>query len=113
MRGARRAKQEGNGIVSYKINKVAVLGSGTMGAQIAAHCANAGLEVLLLDISPRELTKQERLEAYTESKQVRNRIVNAGSMPKEGKATSFAKARQSDHWELRRRSGKAVMLIES
>jgi len=34
--------------------KVAVLGAGTMGAQIAAHCANAGLEVTLLDIAPRE-----------------------------------------------------------
>ena len=45
--------------MSYKINKVAVLGSGTMGAQIAAHCANAGFEVLLLDIAPKELTKQE------------------------------------------------------
>ena len=34
------------------INRVAVLGAGVMGAQIAAHCANAGLEVLLLDIVP-------------------------------------------------------------
>lgn len=33
-----------------KIRKVAVLGSGVMGSQIAAHCANAGLEVLLLDL---------------------------------------------------------------
>ena len=33
---------------------VAVLGAGTMGAQIAAHCANAGLQVFLLDIPPRE-----------------------------------------------------------
>ncbi|HJZ66685.1 MAG TPA: 3-hydroxyacyl-CoA dehydrogenase family protein, partial [Blastocatellia bacterium] len=65
--------------MTYKINKVAVLGSGTMGAQIAAHCANAGLEVLLLDIAPKELTKQEELRGLTvESKQVRNRIVNAG-----------------------------------
>jgi 3-hydroxyacyl-CoA dehydrogenase len=32
----------------------AVLGAGTMGAQIAAHLANAGLEVLLLDIAPKE-----------------------------------------------------------
>jgi 3-hydroxyacyl-CoA dehydrogenase len=29
----------------------AVLGAGTMGAQIAAHVANAGLPVLLLDVS--------------------------------------------------------------
>ena len=65
--------------MSYKINKIAVLGSGTMGAQIAAHCANAGLDVLLLDIVPKELTKQEQTRGLTlESKPVRNRIVNAG-----------------------------------
>lgn len=34
----------------YSIRKVAVLGSGTMGSQIAAHCVNAGLEVWLLDL---------------------------------------------------------------
>jgi 3-hydroxyacyl-CoA dehydrogenase len=33
------------------IRNTAVLGAGTMGAQIAAHLANAGLQVLLLDIS--------------------------------------------------------------
>ena len=33
-----------------KIRKVAVLGSGVMGSQIAAHCVNAGLEVFLLDL---------------------------------------------------------------
>src|SRR5438105_2973195 len=33
------------------IRSIAVLGAGTMGAQIAAHCANAGLPVLLLDVS--------------------------------------------------------------
>jgi 3-hydroxyacyl-CoA dehydrogenase len=50
-----------------------------MGAQIAAHCANAGLEVLLLDIAPKELSKQDEARGLTlESKQVRNRIVNAG-----------------------------------
>lgn len=32
------------------IRKVAVLGAGVMGAQIAAHCANAGLAVLLFDL---------------------------------------------------------------
>jgi len=39
-----------------QINKVAVLGAGVMGATIAAHLANAGIEVLLLDIVPNELT---------------------------------------------------------
>ena len=38
--------------MSHRIRKVAVLGAGTMGAAIAAHCANAGLEVNLLDIAP-------------------------------------------------------------
>jgi 3-hydroxyacyl-CoA dehydrogenase len=81
--------------VSYKINKVAVLGSGTMGAQIAAHCANAGLEVLLLDIVPKELTKQEEARGLTlESNQVRNRIVNAGlDAAKKIKPAAFFSAR--------------------
>ncbi len=34
------------------IERVAVIGSGVMGAGIAAHCANAGCEVMLLDIVP-------------------------------------------------------------
>ena len=40
--------------MTHRINRVAVLGAGTMGAAIAAHCANAGLEVDLLDIAPKE-----------------------------------------------------------
>src|SRR5689334_2920461 len=35
---------------SVLIRKAAVLGAGTMGARIAAHLANAGLEVVLLDL---------------------------------------------------------------
>jgi 3-hydroxyacyl-CoA dehydrogenase len=35
-----------------QINKVAVLGAGTMGSRIAAHIANAGVPVVLLDIVP-------------------------------------------------------------
>ena len=34
-----------------QINSVTVLGAGTMGAQIALHCANAGIPALLLDLS--------------------------------------------------------------
>lgn len=34
----------------YSIREVAILGSGTMGSQIAAHCVNAGLNVWLLDL---------------------------------------------------------------
>lgn len=36
------------------IRTAAVLGAGTMGAQIAAHLANAGLDVQLLDMVPRD-----------------------------------------------------------
>lgn len=62
-----------------QINRVAVLGAGVMGATIAAHLANAGLEVLMLDIVPRELNEQEKAKGLTlESPQVRNRIAQNG-----------------------------------
>jgi 3-hydroxyacyl-CoA dehydrogenase len=62
-----------------RIEKAAVLGAGTMGAQIAAHLANAGVPTLLLDIVPRELTPEEQKKGLTlDSKDVRNRIARAG-----------------------------------
>ncbi|WP_373056001.1 3-hydroxyacyl-CoA dehydrogenase NAD-binding domain-containing protein [Zunongwangia sp. H14] len=60
-----------------RINKVAVIGSGIMGSGIACHFANIGVEVLLLDIVPRELNEREKKKGLTlEDEQVRNRIVN-------------------------------------
>ena len=60
-----------------RINKVAVIGSGIMGSGIACHFANIGVEVLLLDIVPRELNEKEKKKGLTlEDKVVRNRIVN-------------------------------------
>ncbi|NND31163.1 MAG: 3-hydroxyacyl-CoA dehydrogenase/enoyl-CoA hydratase family protein [Saprospiraceae bacterium] len=53
------------------IKKVAVLGSGIMGSGIACHLANIGMEVMLLDIMPFDLSEEER-----QSAQARNRIVN-------------------------------------
>lgn len=38
----------------FFIKKIAVLGAGVMGAQIAAHCVNAGIETLLYDLSAKE-----------------------------------------------------------
>ena len=62
-----------------RIEKAAVLGAGTMGAQIAAHLANAGIPTILLDIVPRELTPEEAAKGLTlESGVVRNRIARAG-----------------------------------
>ncbi len=60
-----------------RINKVAVIGSGIMGSAIACHFANIGVQVLLLDIVPRELTEAEKKKGLTlQDKEVRNRIVN-------------------------------------
>ena len=42
------------------IKKVAVLGSGVMGSRIACHFAGVGLQVLLLDIAPKELNDAEK-----------------------------------------------------
>ncbi len=74
-----------------RIQKAAVLGAGTMGAQIAAHLANAGVPTLLLDIVPRELTPEEQKKGLTlESKEVRDRIARAGlEAAKKSKPAAF------------------------
>ncbi|MBH8559179.1 3-hydroxyacyl-CoA dehydrogenase/enoyl-CoA hydratase family protein [Hymenobacter negativus] len=60
------------------IKKVAVLGSGVMGSRIACHFANIGVQVLLLDIAPKELLPDEEKKGLKlEAPVVRNRIVNA------------------------------------
>lgn len=59
------------------IKKVAVIGSGIMGSGIASHFANIGVEVLLLDIIPKEPNEAEQKKGLTiENKSVRNRLVN-------------------------------------
>ena len=54
-----------------RIRKAAVLGSGVMGSAIACHLANVGLEVLMLDIVPFDLTEKE-----ASNPAARNRVVN-------------------------------------
>ena len=59
------------------IRKVAILGSGIMGSRIACHFANIGVEVLLLDIVPKEPNAQEQAKGLDLNHPlVRNRIVN-------------------------------------
>jgi len=59
------------------IKKVAVLGSGVMGSRIACHFAGIGVQVLLLDMAPKELTEAETAKKLTlEHPAVKNRIVN-------------------------------------
>src|SRR5882757_3902976 len=58
------------------IHRVAVLGSGIMGSRIACHFANIGIDVLLLDIAPKELTEEEIKKGLTlDHPAVKNRIV--------------------------------------
>src|ERR1700712_2606620 len=59
------------------IKKVAVLGSGVMGSRIACHFAGAGVQVLLLDIVPKEPNETEKARGLSlDHPGVRNRIVN-------------------------------------
>ncbi|WP_445678099.1 3-hydroxyacyl-CoA dehydrogenase/enoyl-CoA hydratase family protein [Psychrobacillus sp. FSL H8-0484] len=61
--------------MTYQIKKAAVLGSGVMGSGIAAHLANIGIPTLLLDIVPREVSKEEEAKGFTlEHPSVRNRF---------------------------------------
>ena len=63
----------------YHLKQAVVIGSGTMGAAIAAHLANAGVRVRLLDIVPRELTPQEEKRGLTlQDRAVRDRIAREG-----------------------------------
>ncbi|MCJ7554528.1 MAG: 3-hydroxyacyl-CoA dehydrogenase/enoyl-CoA hydratase family protein [Ignavibacteriaceae bacterium] len=60
-----------------KINEVAVLGSGVMGSRIAAHFANIGCKVYLLDIVPKELNDSEKKKGLSlQDPAVRNRTAN-------------------------------------
>ena len=60
------------------IKRVAVLGSGIMGSRIACHFANIGMEVLLLDIVPKEPGEEEKQKGLSiDNLLVRNRIVNS------------------------------------
>jgi len=59
--------------MSRPIRRAAVLGAGVMGSGIAAHFANAGIEVLLLDIVPPGLG-----EADKRDRSARNRFAASG-----------------------------------
>jgi 3-hydroxyacyl-CoA dehydrogenase len=65
--------------MKHDIKTAAVLGAGTMGAQIAAHLANAGVDTLLLDIVPREPNEEEaRAGLTTADRAVRDRFARLG-----------------------------------
>jgi 3-hydroxyacyl-CoA dehydrogenase len=57
--------------INRHINKVVIVGSGIMGSRIACHFANIGVDVLLLDIIPFNLTEEQ-----LKDKKIKNSIVN-------------------------------------
>jgi len=62
-----------------EFRRVAVLGAGTMGSGIAAHLANAGVSVLLLDIVPPKFTDDDKKMGLTpEDPRFRNKLALAG-----------------------------------
>lgn len=70
----------------YKVHNAVVIGSGTMGAAIAAHLANAGVPVTLLDIVPKDAGSD---------KTARNKIVNNGlEAAKKSRPASFFSSAQ-------------------
>ena len=59
------------------IKKIAVLGSGVMGSRIACHFAGTGVQVLLMDIAPKETNDAEKAKGLSaDHPAVKNRIVN-------------------------------------
>src|SRR5213078_1881269 len=76
-----------------QVKKAAVLGAGTMGAQIAAHLANASVPTLLLDIVPKEPNVSEARpsgRATSDNPQDRNAIARAGlEAAKKAKPAAF------------------------
>src|SRR5437764_15268940 len=73
------------------VKKAAVLGAGTMGAQIAAHLANAGIPALLLDIVPKdEVSEAQPSGRASEANTNRNRVARAGlEAAKKAKPAAF------------------------
>jgi 3-hydroxyacyl-CoA dehydrogenase len=84
--------------MSFKIKKAAVLGAGVMGANIAAHLTNAGIECYLLDIIPFELTEDDKKKGLTEKSPAwRNRFAANGlaGATKSKPASFYAKSNAS------------------
>src|SRR6185295_8268805 len=73
-----------------QVKKAAVLGAGTMGAQIAAHLANAGVPALLLDIVPKDESQAETRPLGRVQEADRNAISRAGlEAAKKAKPAAF------------------------
>jgi len=92
--------------MTHRIRRVAVLGAGTMGAAIAAHCANAGLEVDLLDIVPDGPDKNAVVEAGFD----RMKNARPAALMSEAVAERIALGNFADDFE---RVGEADWVLEA
>ena len=85
--------------MSFEIKKAAVLGAGVMGANIAAHLTNAGIQCYLLDIiPPGGLTEDDKKKGLTEKSPAwRNRFAANGlaGATKSKPASFYAKSNAS------------------
>ncbi|MBN1107057.1 MAG: 3-hydroxyacyl-CoA dehydrogenase/enoyl-CoA hydratase family protein [Deltaproteobacteria bacterium] len=65
--------------MNKRIKKAGVIGAGVMGATIAAQLANVGIDTILLDIVPGQLSEEDAKKGLTpESKEFRNRLARSG-----------------------------------
>ncbi len=86
--------------MNRSIKKVAVLGSGVMGSRIACHFANIGVEVLLLDIVPRDLSDADKSKPAARNKIVNDALAFAlKSKPSPIYDKSFAKLIRTGNFE--------------
>ena len=84
--------------MKYQVRKAVVIGSGTMGAAIAAHLANIGVPVTLLDVVPNSLSPKEEKKGLTlDAPIVRNRIAQEGlERARKSRPASFFTAENAD-----------------
>jgi len=89
--------------MQYRLKKVAVLGSGVMGSGIACHFANIGLDVLLLDIVPFNLSDEDKKNPVK-----RNSLVNGAlAAAMKSKPASLFKKDFASHISTGRLSNKS------
>jgi len=97
------------------IGSAAVVGAGTMGAQIAAHFANVGIPVVLLDRAPDTLTPEEESKGLSLTEpRGRNRIVReAFERARALKPSPFFVARNAERITLGNTSDDMGRLAEA
>ena len=89
--------------MTYKVNKAVVIGAGTMGAALAAHLANAGVSVTLLDIVPKDVPPEA-------GKTARNKIVNEGFKQRKNPAQPVSSLQINTPW-LKQETWKMILML--